>query len=871
MKKLILIDGNSILFRAYYATADPGSNLMQTSKGEYTNALFAFINMFTKIVTNEDDYVLVAFDTGKPTVRHEYYEEYKAGRKAMPEELEEQIPRIYEYLDVLGVKTYFKEGYEADDIIGTLAKQAINDNLTVEVFSSDRDLLQLVDDNITVNLLKRGMQDVRVYTPETLYEEFSLTHEQIIDLKALMGDPSDNIPGVPGVGEKTATKLLVEYGTIENVYENIDKIKGKLQQNLIENKDLAILSKKLVTILLDADIKYQPSDLHQVKMDNGKLVSFLQKYELHSLVKQLDVETVDYNWDFKVINEESELAEILTNNLSIHFEFDHDNYHKATLWGIGLSDGKTNYFIKEELLQTNLLKTYLEDENLTKFTYNYKANKVYLLWNGIDFKGISYDMLLAAYLVDSHYGKEEFKYLLANFNYDNVEYDDLVYGKGAKKGLPEDESVYQKHIVSKARAIALTKTKILKEVDAREQRTLLDQVELPLSTVLAYMEFEGLSVSLEELQNQTKIMGERIKKLEEEIISYAGRDFNVASPKQVGEVLFEDLKLSGGKKNKTGYSTNAEILNKVKKHHPIVPLIIDFRELNKLYTTYLQGFEKEVFDDGKVHTIYQQALTTTGRLSSVYPNLQNIPIRTEEGRQIRKFFTAKPGNYLLGADYSQIELRVLADIANVKGLIEAFNKDRDIHSETAKAVFDLTEVDSESRRRAKAVNFGIIYGMGAWSLADDLGVEVKEADAFINKYFEVYPEISKYMEEIVAFAKDKGYVLTKDLRRRYIPELKSKVYMQREFGKRIALNAPIQGTAADIIKIAMIKLFDYLKNNQKKTRLILQVHDELILEVPEKELEEMKVMVPKIMNEAYQLKVELKTDYSVGKTWYELS
>lgn len=871
MKKLILIDGNSILFRAYYATAYPGATLMQTSKGEYTNALFAFINMFTKIVTNEEDYVLVAFDTGSPTIRHEYYDEYKAGRKEMPEELREQIPVIHEYIDVLGIKRYSKEGYEADDIIGTLAKEAISSGLSVEIYSSDRDLLQLVDDNITVNLLKRGMQDVAVYNPKSLYEEFELSHEQIIDLKALMGDSSDNIPGVPGVGQKTAIKLLKEYGTIENVYANIDNLKGKLKENLENNKDLAILSKRLVTILLDAEIDYNVEDLNQIPLDETKLVNFLQRYELHSLVKQMDVKTVNHNWDFKVINDEESLKNILIGKLAIHFEFSDTNYHKADLWGIGITNGSDNYFIDPKLLKTETFKNYLLNKDLEKHTYNYKALKVHLLWNNLDIKNVTYDMLLSAYLIDSHYGREEFKYLLANFNYDDIEYDDLIYGKGAKKGLPQDELIYQKHIVSKARAINLTKEQILKEVEARNQLELLNDIEIPLSEVLAHMEYTGLLVDRSELLKQTEEMKLRIDSLEKEIIKLAGRPFNVASPKQLGEILFEDLQLPFGKKNKTGYQTNVEVLTKLKNHHPIIPLIMDFRELNKLYTTYLTGMEKEIFDDEKVHTIYMQALTTTGRLSSVNPNLQNIPIRTEEGRQIRKMFIAKPNHYLLGADYSQIELRVLADIANVEALKEAFNNNRDIHSETAKAVFDTNEIDSEARRKAKAVNFGIIYGMGAWSLSEDLDVSPKEAQAFIDKYLSIYPEIKTYMEEIVKFGNENGYVETKLLRRRYIPELNSKVYGQREFGKRTALNAPIQGTAADIIKVAMIKLFNYLKDNNKDSRLILQVHDELILEVPNHELKEMEEIVPKIMNEAYQLAVELKTDYGIGKTWYEIN
>ncbi|MDY0277246.1 MAG: DNA polymerase I [Acholeplasma sp.] len=872
MKRLILIDGNSIMFRAYYATAYPGAVLMQTSKGEYTNALFAFINLFSKIVTSDDDNVLVAFDTSAPTFRHESYTEYKAGRKEVPSELAEQIPRIHKYIELLGIKAYFKEGYEADDLIGIYAKEASAENIKVDIYSSDRDLLQLVDENITVNLLKKGMQDVASYTPKTLFDEFELTHEQMIDLKALMGDSSDNIPGVPGIGPKTATNLLKEYTTLENVYENINNIKGKVQENLLNHKDLALMSKQLVTIMTKGELDYKIDDLKRDLYDQNELISFLQNYELHSFVKQLDrpkAETKELV--FEVVNTEDKLRKVLKNNLAIHFEFSDSNYHLADIWGIGLYDGKKGYFVDPKLLSSNVFVEYLEDNNISKMTYDYKASKVSLLWKEIEFNNCSFDLLLAAYLIDSHFGKEEFKYIVSNFDFEQVEYDELIYGKGVKKGLPEDETLYQHHIVSKAKAIFELKDELINRLKKEEQLHLLTEVELPLSSVLAKMEYNGILVSKEELEVQKESLEKRIDALTKEIIMLAGREFNVASPKQLGEVLFEDLALPFGKKNKTGYSTNADVLNKLKHIHPIIDKILDFRELNKLYTTYIVGLLNVIFPDGKIHTIYKQALTTTGRLSSVEPNLQNIPTRTEEGRQIRKVFIASDDTLLLGSDYSQIELRVLADMADVKALQQAFNDSRDIHSETAKAVFEISnDVTSEQRRAAKAVNFGIIYGIGAWSLSEDLNITPKEAQNFIDKYLEVYPEIKKYMEDIVSFAVNNGYVETMIKRRRYIPELKSSVFMQKEFGKRTALNAPIQGTAADILKIAMIDLDKYLVNNNKKSKLLLQVHDELILEVYQDELKEMEEIVPKIMRDAYKLKVELKASCEVGKTWFEI-
>ncbi|MBN2268170.1 MAG: DNA polymerase I [Acholeplasmataceae bacterium] len=871
MQKLILIDGNSIMFRAYYATAYPGAKLMQSGKGVYTNALFAFVGMFEKIITDETSYALVAFDTKEPTKRHIAYEGYKAGRVKMPEELIEQIPLISEYITLSGVKHYSKAGYEADDIIGTLAKQASEQGYQVEVFSSDKDLLQLVDKNISVNLLKKGMKEVHHFDPKTLFDTYGLSHEQMIDLKALMGDPSDNIPGIPGVGEKTATKLLQEYGSLENIYEHKDEIKGKLGENIKEFEHLAIMSKDLVTIDIDAKIDYQVKDLTRNQVKTNELMAFFQSYDLHVFVKKMESPVTQHeNWDYHVIRDEHELGKILKPNLALHFELSDYNYHKAELWGVGLSDGKHHYFLSPEFALTSInFQMYLSDETLPKFIYDYKAIKVFLLWNNLEINQVTFDLLLAAYLINSHLGKEEFKRIVSAFNYEDILYDDVIYGKGAKKGLPEKE-IYERHIVSKAKAIFELRNQLIAQLKEQEQLHLLTELEIPLSEVLAEMEYSGLYVDQDELEAQDKDLSSRIQSIETEIHELAGETFNVSSPKQLGEILFDKMGLPNGKKTKTGYSTNVDVLVKLQGKHPIIDLIMEYRQLTKLHSTYIIGVKQNLFEDGKVHTIYMQALTTTGRLSSLDPNLQNIPIRTEEGRKIRKLFKATNDDYLLGADYSQIELRVLADMANVKSLIEAFNQDQDIHTKTAQDVFHVKDVSSEQRRAAKAVNFGIIYGIGAWSLSEDIHVTPKQAQAFIDQYLAIYPEIKDYMENIVNFAKEHEYVETMMKRRRYIPELKSPVFMQRAFGERTALNAPIQGSAADILKKAMVDLYQYLKKHKKKSKLLLQVHDELILEVPKDELKEMEILVPKMMGQAIKLRVHLKTSCDIGKTWYDL-
>lgn len=878
MKKLTLVDGNSLLFRAYYATAYPGAKVLQTSSGIYTNAVFAFSGMIDKIIEISNSHMLIAFDTGKPTHRHLAYEGYKAGRKAMPEELISQIPLIHELISYLGIKDFSLDGFEADDIIGTLAKEASKKGYAVDVFSSDRDLLQLVDDNITVHMLKSGMKVVEDYTPKTLLERYGLTHLQFIDLKALMGDASDNIPGVSGVGEKTAVKLLQEYETLENILDKADEIKGKLGERIRESKAQALFSKELSTITTDVVLPFDLEDTKTGEVDENSLVDFYKRLELKQLVisyrkKNPESSKTEIKEEFKYhsLNNESEIKDILSKDLAVYFEFSDFNYHKAKLWGVGLSDGINHYFMNSELFyESESFKAYLSSSKYSKYTYDYKAVKVFLKWIGLSINKVTYDLLLAAYIIKSSIGKEDFTAISQSFGINDLSYDEEIYGKGAKKGLPLIVSDYEGHIAKKALVVQKLMQETLDTLASRNQMHLLNDLELPLSDVLADMEFEGLYVNKDELKNQTQAMEKRIEVLKSEIISLAGVDFNIDSPKQVGDVLFETLNLPNGKKTKTGYSTDIDVLNYLIDRHPVVEKIINYRQLTKLYSTYLIGIRESIFSDGKVHTIFNQALTLTGRLSSLEPNLQNIPIRSEEGRMIRKVFVAGENNHLLGADYSQIELRILADMADVKGLKEAFINHVDVHTSTAEKVFHVDVIDSEQRRRAKAVNFGIIYGIGAWSLSEDIKVTVKEAENFINRYLEVYPEIKKYMVDIVDFAKSHGYVETMLKRRRYIPELESKVYALREFGKRTSLNAPIQGTAADIIKVAMVKLYQYLKDNQKKSKLILQVHDELILLVPDEELEEMKIVVPDIMTSAYPLEVKLETSCDTGLSWYDL-
>ncbi len=875
MKKLILVDGNSIIFRAYYATAYPGANLMKTSSGIYTNALFAFINMVDKIKELPFDHILFAFDSKGPTKRHLLYEDYKAGRKEMPEELAQQFELVYEYLDTVGFHYYNLHGYEADDIIGTLSRIASYDNYKVDIYSSDRDLLQLVSPSVRVNLIKRGMSDIAVYEPKDIKEEFDLECSQMIDFKALTGDPSDNIPGVPGVGPKTAIKLLNEYKTLENLLENSKYIKGSVGTKIQENHEAALKSKKLVTIDQYVPIPFGLDDIKFEESEIGKLINFYQKYELHSLARNLikqevSVEEIPTSSYIKLTNEAA-IKKVLKPELAVYLELDTTNYHHAEIWGMGLSDGKNSYFISPELILSSLsLKEYLEDETIIKYGFNIKELTVKLRYHNILVKGFTYDLLLASYIINPNLGKEELARIAISFECDLVKYDELIYLKGAKKRLPEP-LIYEEHIASKAKAISLLREKTLEELTNYNQLSLLNDMEIPLSLILAKMEYEGIKVDTNELQLQHQLIQQELEKLTTSIYEDAGIEFNLNSPKQLGDILFEVLELPHGKKTKTGYSTSQDVLNNLVNEHPIINKILRYRTLSKLFQTYINGISDSLSPNHKVHTIYQQALTATGRLSSIEPNLQNIPVRTREGREIRKIFIpSNDDNYFLSADYSQIELRILAHISNDKRLIETFKKGVDIHTETAKEIFHSDNVTADMRRAAKAVNFGIIYGISDWGLSEDLGISVFEAETYINKYLTIYPDVSKYMDDIVKLGKEQGFVETIFHRRRYLPELQSPVYNLRKFGERLALNAPIQGSAADILKKAMIDIDKFIVANHLKTKILLQVHDELILEVPADELEIMKNMLPKLMTNAVSLQVDLPVSVAYGKSWYEV-
>lgn len=875
MKKLILIDGNSLLFRAYFATAYSG-NLMKSSKGVTTNALYSFSVMMLNILEKyECTNILVAFDAGKKTFRHDSYEEYKAGRKQTPPELIEQIPLAKALLERLNVKSYQLINYEADDIIGTMAKQAEEDGFDqIDIISSDKDLLQLVTDKVNVNLTQKGLTDVDVYTPAKLQEKYGLTPDQITDLKGLMGDPSDNIPGIPGVGEKTALKLLGEYHTVEELVKHIDELKGKLKEKVEEHQQLAILSKELATINKETPIDITIEETMHCDYDVNALIEFFNEYDFHSLIKKLGKKEVvkEESFDFHILTDKDDLNPILKTNSCIIIETYGLNYHQAEVLGMAIVNDTGNYYIPFDVMQSSLsVNMFLSDENVKKSTFDYKRAYVALKNHGFDLLGIDFDLFTAAYIVNPSITKDDFRVVASHFDYQNVQYDEEVYGKNTKYAKPSVE-VMAEHAIKKAVALLKLKPVVLKQLRENDQEKIYFDLELPLTTVLSDMERVGVKINRQQLEELSEILRERISNLEQEIIELAGRPFNIGSPKQLGEILFDELKLPVQKKTKTGYSTSVDVLEKLVDEHPIIEKIMEYRTITKLNSTYVEGLTQYIMEDGKIHTIFNQALTQTGRLSSTEPNIQNIPIRYEEGRLVRKaFIPSQKGNYILAADYSQIELRILAHLAGTENLIEAFVNDLDIHTKTAMDVFGVKqeEVTSLMRRQAKAVNFGIIYGISAFGLSENLNINPKDAQKFINKYLETYPGIKGFMETIVQDAKDKGYAETIFNRRRYINELSSRNYNERMFGERTAMNAPIQGSAADIIKVAMINVYHRMKREKLKSNLIIQVHDELIFDVVKDELEIMKNIVKEEMEQAIELKVPLKVEMDFGDSWYD--
>ena len=877
MNKLILIDGNSIANRAFYALP-----LLNNDKGQYTNAVYGFTTMLLKILEEEQPtHMLVAFDAGKITFRHQDYQAYKGKRQKTPSELAEQYPAIRRVLDAFGIAHYELEQYEADDIIGTLAREADQEGWLTKIVTGDKDMFQIISERVHVALTRKGISEVEYYDLQRLDEVYGLNPEQIIDLKGFMGDASDNIPGVPGVGEKTALKLLHQFETVENTYAHIDDVPGKkLKEKLLEHKEQALLSKQLATIKRDAPLDVQLKQTVYTGFDRDKVVRVFKELEFQSLLDRIGQATTEAqefeDVHFKVIDDDDSTLwkEALVSPAAVYVEVVDEHYHRADIQGIGICNENGLFFIpSDRLSSSSRFQQWLSDEE-KKWVYNAKRTQVVLKWKGLELNGIDFDIFLAAYLLNptaSNLGMHQLAGAYADIP---IQSDEQIYGKGAKRKLPDSAEALYEHIARKARVIYEAKERMEDELEQHGMLGLFYDLELPLSQILGEMETEGIKVDRSKLEKMGVELNERLEELTEEIYALAGGvRFNINSPKQLGEILFDKLNLPVIKKTKTGYSTSAEVLEKLAPQHEIIDKLLHYRQLGKLQTTYIDGLLKVIdADTGKVHTTFQQTITATGRLSSTDPNLQNIPIRLEEGRKIRKAFVpAHEDHVLLAADYSQIELRILAHISEDEGLVEAFRQGEDIHARTAMDIFHVSEdeVTPLMRRQAKAVNFGIVYGISDYGLSQNLNITRKEAKEFIERYFASFPKVKAYMEDVVQQAKKDGYVSTILNRRRYLPEINSRNFNQRSFAERTAMNTPIQGTAADIIKKAMVEIASRLKEEQLTSKLLLQVHDELILEVPKEEVPQMEALVPEVMENAMELRVPLKVDVSYGPTWYD--
>jgi len=877
MDKIILLDGNSLSYRAFYAMP-----ALKNKKGLYTNSVYGFTLMLERILEDtKPKYALVAFDKGKETFRHKSYEAYKGTRDKTPTELVEQFGYVRELIESYGIKYEEHLDYEADDIIGSYAKIAEKAGLEVIIVSGDKDLTQLASDNITVYYTKRGVTEIDYYTPEFINEKYGLTPQQIVDMKGLMGDKSDNIPGIPGVGEKTAIKLLTEYETVENVLENIDNISGKkLKERLTEGKEDAILSKKLATIFTDVPVDNKIEDL-TFKEDREKKKELFEKLEFVSFLKKLSKENsaadesetetkeekIKKDIEIQIADKDTKLN---FKNSSLHIECYTEDYQNSDVLGVSVYVGDTAYIFSEENFFDNKYAIdYLKSQE-EKTVYDIKKIIYIAKKNNKEINGDVFDIKIANYLIDVT-SKSEIDKIVFNYLGEIISSNEEIYGKGAKRSLPTQE-VLNSYIAKIAASILEVKPLMIKRLEEENMLDLYKNIEIKVARVLANMEFEGIHVSKKALDEMSHEFDERIKVLEGSIYTLAGSEFNIASPKQLGVVLFEDLGLPVVKKTKTGYSTAVEVLEQLQYKHDIIPLIMEYRTLTKLNSTYAKGLVKDITREGKIHTRYEQTLTQTGRLSSVNPNLQNIPTRIEEGKKIRKaFIPASNDRVILSIDYSQIELRVLAHIAQDKGMIDAFKHDVDIHTKTASDVngVPLDEVTPTMRREAKAVNFGIVYGISDFGLSNNLGITRKRAKEFIEKYLETFKGVDKYMTDIVEFAKEHGYVETLYNRRRSLPEINAKNKIIANLNARIAMNTPIQGTAADIIKIAMISAYNYIEESKVDAKLLLQVHDELIFDVSKDILEEFTDKMVTIMEEAANLDVKLKAEASSGPSWYE--
>lgn len=901
-KKIMILDGNSLLFRAFYAMPS-----LKTKKGQYTNAVYGFLSMLYKLLDlYSPEYICVAFDPKKPTFRHEQYKDYKATRQKAPDELVSQFQLIRDVLDMHKIKCVEIEGFEADDVAGTFASAAQENGTKVYLVTSDRDYLQLIDENTSVILTKKGVTNTEEMDLSRMNEEYGITPEQFVDLKALMGDASDNIPGVGGVGEKTALKLIQEYKSLDSIYENIESIKGKLREKLESDKMQAYMSQTLARIIKDIPIEFNMDDYRVQKPDSSQLSRMYDELEFRTFKKRIEEDSSSDMSQMSMFDHEKTEQDSKNDGrecLSIEyidsiekvrdvagkirtgkkaymkFLFDCDRAMFCSAVALGISDGCGVYFIdfektiEDEVL--DILKDAFEDESVEKCGHNLKNEAIYLMRKNIELKGISFDSEIGKYLLnpsESSYpiDKIAYEYLKSDIP---SEGDILGSGKKAITFRELDLEGRKNYIFNFINTVIKSENPITAEIKELEMDVLFEKIELPLIEVLAYMEFIGFKVDCDVLDSLGVHFREKITQLEKKIYEHAGESFNINSPKQLAYILFEKLRLPVIKKTKTGISTDAEVLDKLKSEHEVASLIVDYRQMVKLNSTYVEGLKNVTgISDGRVHSVFNQTIAATGRISSTEPNLQNIPTRTQEGRELRKAFVAEKGFVLCDADYSQIELRVLAHLAGEQNLIEAFQNHADIHTKTASQVFhvNMEDVTPTMRSRAKAVNFGIVYGISDYGLSRDLGIPRKEAKQYIDNYLSFYGSIDRYMKDIVEQGKKDGYVTTYFGRRRYIPELSSRNFNIRSFGERIALNTPVQGTAADIIKAAMVGVYKRLKKNNMKSRLILQVHDELIIEASTEELEEVKKILKEEMESVVDgFLVRLESDVNVGGSWYE--
>ena len=872
MKKVILVDGNNLVFRSYYATAYTG-NVMKNSKGFPTNAVYGFINMINKIISEEKpEYIMVAFDKGK-TFRHDKYPEYKDGRIETPDELKQQFPVCKQICEAMGIHYFEIDNYEADDIIGTFAKAVNNnDDFNATIVSSDKDLLQLITDEVDVKLLKQtGF--IRM-NKETFKETYGVEPIGMIDLKALMGDPSDNIPGVKGIGEKTAISLLTKYQTLDNLYNHLDELTPKTKEKLELDKKSAYDSYDIATIYCDVPIDTNLENIHYDGIKPLEYINILEDLEFYSLIKKLDIDKEMISTNIEKKEKKNINVEILKDvsnfkidsDYALYLEILGDNYHKDKPLGVGIYNDKLSVFIPFDLLKAN---PSILDTEYNMYTYDLKKVLYIFKENNISIPKCNYDNMIAAYLLNYNI-KDDISYIAKNKDYDIPFYED-IYGKGVKLHEIEEENLAHV-LVEKANYIYETKDMFLNELKDDGSLLLFNNIEMPLVEVLTDMEYTGIKVDRKYLDETGIELNKKIKVLEQEIYDLAGCSFNISSPKQLGVVLFETLNIPYPKRIKDdNYSTSKEILDKLTGDYEIVDKVLEYRMLTKLESNYIVGLINEIASDNKIHTIFTQTLTRTGRLSSISPNLQNIPIRTEEGKLIRKAFLPEEDSVLMSSDYSQIELRIFASLANATNLIQAFIDGKDIHAQTASDIFGIPidKVDKNMRRNAKAVNFGILYGISGFGLADDLGINFKDAQKFIDSYLDTYPAIKKYREEVIEDAKEKGYVKTIMNRKRVIEELNNKNYMIRQQGERIALNTPIQGSSADILKKAMIEIYKEFKEKNLKSKILIQVHDELVFNVLNSELEEVKEIVKRIMENTYILNVPLVVDIETGINWYE--